>query len=277
MTASLIDKEIATKTLFSPVRDMSDYENLVERKYSNAPALESYVQPCQAGKVMPALDSYESVETKVRKSPEIAVNLEPYAVATTKSETTFRPKIFDTNLEEIDFNTRGLPLKHEQPAETVAREPIHLADFLVDDKAAPAAVAEKTEEPVKEKEYVTRFKLNAIGLTAIISFIAVVVLVLAFIIVNSVSISGNNAKISRLKTQNRELAATLSEQQNQSALVYQQMGDYIEQMVTDPVNGYSNDIEVITVSPDVWMPAGNADYHTNFFDQICNFFSRLFG
>jgi hypothetical protein len=195
------------------------------------------------------------------------------------NETTFRPKLFHTPIDEIDY--RLLNPRHE--------ELIIQPELVVETEVE--TTAEVYQE--QEQEYTTKFKLNSVGMIAVVSFIAVTVMVVAFIIANSIAISGSATRIANLRASNATNTARVQalQNQNQAAQIDQQY--YADQRFENRVINTDGTItvqnsdgtytilhpaEVITIPPNqpTWTAPADTTPRTSFFDRLSRFFSRLF-
>jgi len=223
----------------------------------------------------------DEVET-TKSEPFVAVELEQYATPSPRgTATTFRPKIFDTDMEAIDFSTPGLPNKYELNTDYAVPTKRAEPRTDVDTRSVAQRLEETLIEPVAETEadtnFQTAFKLNAVGMVAVVSFIAVTLLVIAFIIANSISISGANSRIGDLQAANSALVQDIGVQQQHNAQTYQTRAQDARDAVADPANGFAPVTPTQIPPAPAWTPAPtNPEQTSNFFDQISRFFSRLF-
>jgi len=199
-------------------------------------------------------DELTAVETA--PAPRINIELEQYAVHK-PSKPTYRPTLIETGFDSTE------KLDH--------------SDFFKRDIYEEA----KTETKIKaeidtESNFQTVFKLNGVGMVAVVSFIAVTLLIIAFVIANSVAISNSAARIESLRSANYAIHADVLSQQAQNNQTYDQRAQEARDQVFAPGSGY------VPVTPQQlppsspWTPAANPDASTNWFNQISRFFSRLF-
>ena len=263
-----------TETLFNLEHNLTEYNNLVLDKY-----------PDEIAEVSEPM----AVETaSMFAQPCIAVELEEYASPCASSgsttQETFRPKIFDTDITEIDFKTPGLPRKQQfSKIENI----IDIAPHLATEQPEVATVAETEVKAEVETEtnFETRFKLNAVGMVAVVSFIAVTLLVISFIIANSVSISNVGARINQLRTDNTAIHQQIQNQQQRNNTAQSNQQD----VARDMANNYQEN-GLIQVPPQqmppsldggqnfaTWTPASSITTSgTGFFDWLSRILSRIF-
>jgi len=231
--------------------NLTEYNELVSTKYQDAPVLDAYQSaPSRQDDMMSiSLEQYDAPEPAQTFAPKI---IEDYV----------KPGVAHRNL--IDVSTSG---------------------FLIDEiEAVDEPVTQSVREVEEETttQFNTRFKLNNVGMVAVISFIAVTLLVLAFIIANSVSIGRADSRISALQAQNATDAAALAAKQAEIAQLYQQRGDIIKEMIEEGLQpddweflGQPQDI-VQNVPNGSWNNAPKSNGGGGFFDAIARFFNSLF-
>lgn len=265
-TETLFGNSDQTNGLFNLDHNLTAYNQLVQDKYSDAEANEmEQFQP----EPKYTLESYYMPEqvTTVNKTPVYqAPALENYynsANPLPVTQTSFRPKIYDSNLREVDINTANNFTKIAE----VNIETSHKA----------------TAEPDTDTDFIPTFRLSAKGIIAVVGLIAVAVLVFTLIIVNSVGIAGSSARIQQLKASNNELInTTLPEAQS----AYLAEVEKAALLANDTVygQGYNPDGTLVSgykpVTPQQLPPTAKIAQPangTNFFDQLSRFFSKLFG
>jgi hypothetical protein len=233
----LIDyEELPTRPVFNLQHNLAEYNDFVANKYESKVA---------------ALDAYD-----IPSPPSVNVNFN-------------ERKTYAANVLGLD--KYGIKDEHKQL----------IAEIKVrDEDIEPEPVIEKTVDRAEEIEsdigFTTHLKLNAVGMIAVVSFIAVTLMVLAFIIVNGIVIGKTNTKISTLRAENAAIQNSILAQQsiNAAALSEASAGltkEYYESL------GYSKDnVEYVAIPSGEWKPIGNPDASTNFFDGLAKFFNKLF-
>jgi hypothetical protein len=269
----------ATETLFNLDHNLAEYNTLVGHKYSQTMTeLQSYAKPSE---------KYTAGTTFSRDSlTEYAAVPKP--TAKTAEPQTFRPKIFDTDMVEIDFSSPGLPLKNNNLnsyakfGDMIVNEPIENIENLENDLpfSVRDEVAEISKAPARDQ--VMNFKLTPVGMCAVISFIVASVMVLAFIIVNGIKIGANAANITAITNENAALISQIAAVNAENAAFaasYEEfflathgitMAEYMD------ANGFVP-VEFDTIPAiSAWAPAANADSSTNLFDILSKFFTKWF-
>jgi len=227
----------------------------VMQSFAPQPILDGYIQP-QSARFDATTMGFQSYEqptvthspTKVKKSP-------------------FMPTIFGADLQAVDFKAQQVD--HAAPAVPTAEL---VAEFPVD---LPQAVADTEEETATQTSFSSHFKLNGVGLVAVVCFIAVTILVVAFIIANSVAIKGASGRIAALRATNSGIVTELSALQSKSAQVYEQRAADARAQVTAPNSGYFRITTETSPSAPAWVPPAN-EVSTNWFNEISKFLSKIF-
>jgi hypothetical protein len=171
---------------------------------------------------------------------------------------TFRPKIFGQNLEEINF---------EKIAEVaISDTDTHVLNQVSD---TDTHVLNKTES-----DFDVQMKLNHKGLIAIVSFFAVVAMIIALVIVNSVSIGNANGRIAAMTASNAATAAIVAARQEQVDNVRATSEDIVMSEIGSGQREYLGTPDRIVV--DQWAAPVNPDASSNFFDWLSRLFSGIF-
>ena len=219
-------------------------------------------------------DYNELVGTKYAQ-PDVNVSLESYV----ESRPTYTPQpAFSTNFTSHEYVKPGLHNKEH-----------HL---ILEEKIETKIEEIKNEEKIEsDTGFSTHFRLNAVGMVAVVSFIAVTCMVIAFIIANSVGIARAGTRIEGLQAGNVAMTQQLHDQQKlneieknrilENAGVLGDGGAFTQDKVAAREDiQFGTDTYVYTppVTPPAgaWTPQQNPDTSTNFFDAIARFFNRIF-
>jgi len=175
----------------------------------------------------------------------------------------FRPKLYDPALNDMvdSINT-------------------HL------EKIAEVEVAEEKEAVTKAvattQTYDATLKLNARGVVAVASFIAVLALVVTLIVINAVNISASAGRIDVLNNDR----AVMSQELDQLLTERNQVWSDVTGGIRDQVNSGSLNIggtEMVQLPPvrplpnlPTWSPPANPDASTNWFDRVSSWLNNLF-
>ena len=267
------DREIATN--FDTAHNLDAYKDLVENKYAGSEAVFSSAQPM--------FSPYATAETRaqnVLEKPTLEGYYTPAAAQfeyDTKTESyynddnplppiAFKPRIFDNNLQEID--TTNTQMRSFLDLENIG-------NFDVETETDTQVVAESSEDTATD--FVPSLKLNAKGLIAVCSFFIVAALIIALIIINSVSIGSATSRISDLRAQNTAATAELQSATATRESIYETTTKQIERTVKAPGSGYK-ELTNVKRLPNLktWEKVVNQDYSTNFFDVLSKFFSGIF-
>ena len=131
---------------------------------------------------------------------------------------TFRPKIFDENLQEVNEET--------------------LAEFKVAevevDTTTQRSVREQHEDDTEEKYAI---KLNSKGLIVVATFVAVLVLVTVLVIINAITIGSTASRIDSLRSGNAGLNNQLRQLQDRRDDVYERRTQEIYDAIYNNPNG----------------------------------------
>ncbi|MCL2228544.1 MAG: hypothetical protein FWC00_01800 [Firmicutes bacterium] len=275
-------------TTFDLKYNLTDYDELVGSKYSDAPALEDY----------------PTEDTVLTASPVVGIELEEYVspranTRTYEPVTTFAPKILEEPSVPTQFESYAVPTKQYSTSNDTEYAlpglPESHSNYIIEDvrKSYPTR-RHDTEVDVQsntriqpdaytsvdtETNFETRIKLNSVGMVAVVSFIAVTIMILSFIIANGIAISAGSSAISTLQAENAALTQSLSAAQAESSAAYQAATNAARELVADgaaAANGFSPVGPVQTIPPSNWTPAPNPDVSSNFFDRVAQFFNRLF-
>jgi len=283
---SAYNELVAEKYSGSPaVQTVTEYENIKSETTSETqiPAMHSvnlagYYTPAQGFSRVESSPAQETYAQTKNFAPQETV-LEQYVPAQRYSA--FRPKIFDQDtLAEIDFSSYVQPTTDEV-ADT--SQPILEVQF----EQAQQQEIETVAETQELAEVTPIVKLNGKGMIAVISFIAVTMLVLALIIVNSVSISGAATRISALQVSTATAASIVADKEIENTQLYNKR----VQDARNEVNAPSGEVTIGTQTESGYVYVGNNPVHiniprwaipknpdssTNFFDKMSQFLSKLF-
>jgi len=323
--ATLREREYATETLFNLNHNLEDYRRVVGEKYQNAPALEAYPTAEKFGYEMPTLESYDtpaSVHTtyapvlETYAAPtrnvnnQVSVDLETYA-APTRAQTTYAPTFegyvaprpsasfapaqpsFETYAQPtrnnpmigVELGTYNQPMSRKNAIVAEVRPDWGKIERQELENSIEYEVSRQSEED--EAVGFQPIRLNAVGMVAIVSFLCVAVMVIAFIVANAITISGNAAAISGLSTSNASIAQSVAAAQAGNAELYANYEAYLAEQGFLPADMTLEDYLLSTgeysyvaaeAMPVVaaWTPKGNPDASTNIFDAICKFLNSIF-
>jgi cell division protein FtsB len=221
-------------------------------------------------------DSYEHVAAAPTPQPQVVASpfgnlktpspqFDSYVTPQNPISTTFRPKIYDQNLVEVDTS---IPVAPPQLVAEVDIEP-----FIA---PQPPAMAYDDDEEVEGK-----IRLNTKGIIAVVAFFAVVALVAILIIMSAVSINASGTRIQELTADNAVASARLEELQREHNRVRRQRTTRNDEDYN--VYDYIEDHGLVQLPearplPQLSIPNlnQNPDHSTNWFDQIVRFLSGLF-
>jgi len=277
---------MSNTTIFNLRHNLAEYDQLVTEKYADNPAVEQKSSPFQDAPFQsfqpyqqhqqpapqPILDGYyDCGNTYTQKTAGFspAVTLDQYTQTPSPARTrpaTYRPKIYDPQLHEVDYVNAGLP-QHNSGEDTRL-----VLEVNVDD-AVPVIAKDAARDTEEMTSFKPAFKLNGIGMIAVVSFIAVTIMVIAFIIVNSVAISGASARIATLQAQNQEMSQEVSQLQASNNEIILDQQNIAQGLVNDGVLG---PITSGTLTAPAWQVPPQAGSN-NLFDAICKFFNKIFG
>jgi len=240
--------------------DLTDYNELIGSKYQDAP---------------PVLDAYQAAPT--HQEDKINISLDQYATHQPAHRTqTFAPNLTDTYIKP------GIPTSHRELID------MSTGGFLLDEIEI-AETKVKAKEEVHEKEdtqFTTRFKLNAVGMVAVVSFIAVTLMVIAFIIANSISIAGSKSRISALQANNTEIAGLLIAQQDANADLYDTRANEVIEMMNDGTLTNTYGMQDLNTLPPGYSYIGTVPQGSwnsppssggkGVFNAIAKFFNKIF-
>jgi hypothetical protein len=252
--------------------------------------LDTYEKPTRnASHLFPSEQFRRPSETYSAPAPELTSYQKPTA---TGRSTSFHEELFDTSLDEVDYAALSKPKEMEKRAAEIVID-VNLANERAEAKETFYEKHEKTENPKDNAEYITSYKLNNVGMVAVVSFIAVTLLVIAFIIMNSVNIVGNSMAINNLAAQNSALSMQISTATGANAAAaegnlvaeFAKYGIIIESansVTAEQAAQYAikKDYVMATVNPPIvteaWTAQTNPDASSNFFDKVSKFLSKLF-
>ena len=280
-------------TQFNLANNLKEYNQVIRgpRYAGNEAVLEGYTPARSYGNVATEeieLDgyapaqrySYESVNEELDSyapasrydwgaSTEEAV-LDSYAARpepTVREAQSFRPRIMECEQILGIKSNKGLPTVEAKYELLNFNKPMAEAEVEVEAK----------NEVAENVEYFTRVKLNAVGMVSVVSFVAVTLLVLSFIILNAVGISAGAARIATLEksvaTQSAALESVVAgNAATKSALDATLTEGYF---IT---NGYTEaGVTEVTLEPaPAWTPLTNSTKSTSFFDALSKFLSGIF-
>jgi hypothetical protein len=303
--ATLLEKEYATHKLFNLEHNLTEYNRLVgengayhDKISMGAAALDGYAKPSEkfnrpsesfnkleeysapfqsANETFltqkPVFEKYAAPKTAFDSSPCIPVQLESYARPVFG---TFRPKIVENELTYNDFGT----------AAPTAKQPELVAEVNFDvlrDEHKYAHRETDIDAGIDTQNF-TRLKLSPVGMVAVISFLAVAVMIIAFVIANSIAIGTNSAKIENLSAQNSTLSGQIVAQNAANASFLEHYGSYyladkgmtVEQYIA--ANGYTTENITASAIPagEAWTAQGNPDASSNLFDWFSKMLSKIF-
>jgi hypothetical protein len=134
----------------------------------------------------------------------------------------------------------------------------------------------------REEATESYLKLNAKGIIAIATFIAVTLLIITLVIVNSVAIGGASSRLSDLRAENTRLQQDVNYHEGRRAQTYADRQADVDAFVGCDQSSVEFSIEngnVIVLPPVVTYPLGDAnpDASTNIFNQIASWLGSIFG
>lgn len=204
-------------------------------------------------------NKYYTPDAKYESPREITFN-RYYNDANPIPYQTFKPKML-TDFEDVQiddargFGDRGLLQKIDE---------VQILEPVARPQTAAALDRDEATEPY--------LKLNAKGIIACVAFVAVTLLIVLLVIINSVAIGGAGTKIKRLQDENTELSQQLNTVSVISNDAYQKGVAAAKHFAeTDGVEP-----ETIYLPPIASYQAVNPDKSTNFFDWLARVFGSIF-
>ena len=139
------------------------------------------------------------------------------------------------------------------------------------EKVAETEIIENTLAVNSSVESESYLRLNARGLIACVAFVAITALIIALVVINSISIGKNNIAVNNLKAENMEIV----NEYNQAMADRQ---DAFNTGVGNANGSGGGPPEIIDLPPigDYNLAPESSDYSSNLFDQICKFLSSIF-
>ncbi|MCL2570536.1 MAG: hypothetical protein FWE16_05020 [Firmicutes bacterium] len=241
-----LDATIATR--FNNTHDVNAFNGIVSSRYQEARDVLFNAKPLPQSQsaVAPVFDSYIKPGDTIPQDYQF------------QPKQTFRPVIFDMNLSPIQEQSQQPQEQLEKIAE------MDTSNYSVRDEKAH----------VDDDQDVT-MKLNTRGFIAVASFVAVLALVVALIIINAVNISASGARIDALRTENIQLSQQFDQVSSQRYSEYNRITNEIRNQFDG-----DNFVQVgtpVRIPPQVtWQFPDNPDHSTNWFDRLSNFLSGLF-
>ena len=245
----------------------AEFDQLVESKYSHtftapavAPAFEAPATEAPFNKYFNDDTSYAAPSDSLQKyyndanpipqeyksfKPKVLTDFEAYE-AGQKSE------VDEALLQKID------EVQIYEPTEALER-----VEF-----------AEDVGRAVTTESYL---KLNAKGIIACVTFMAVTLLIIALIAVNSIAISGGQNRIRDLRVENTRLQQDYDIYNRQRAEALAESEAYINEFVNDPTHSRPPTVESLPpISSQRLVPA-NPDASNGIFNRIGRFLGSIFG
>ena len=278
--ATLLEKDFATEMLFDMEHNLSEYNKITRDRYQGASALESYTPMTAEPKFVPVqLDSYTPAPAAEPRQKFVPSGLDSYAprpmnnakpstsmlesytklTPVGRSAATFRPELVETESIEIDL-----------PKQIELNYSLITAKYNDDEEEQVESII--TEQP---QQFVSKLRLNAVGMVAVVSFVAVAIMILAFIIANSVAISSASARIASLQANNASIAASLdSAVAANQALYAERTAEITDYVVGNPNYVHVPQRPIAEAQP--WTVASTPSPNTSIFNEVSKFFSRIF-
>jgi len=227
------------------------------------------------------MSNYNSIASTYQSyynAPSPAVSTEPVAFESyikpndvPKFTPTFRPKMYDAQLQEVDSLTASMHLEKIAEVE------------VIEEKVEVERPQLTSQEDFEE----TSIRLNSKGVIVVATFVAVLVLITALIIINVASISASSSRISTLNSQNVDMSQTLHERSLQRDHIRDTRTADIQNQLENnngnvTINGNNRQLEYHGRPPQTLpntpaaQPPSNPDASTNWFDRFTNWLSNLF-
>jgi len=254
-------QDTSVSTGFSFDHNVAEFNNLVQTKY---PQMVEFPAPAFTESL--ELNKYytDNINTPYQQT---TTPVQPYFNDTNplpkQLYQSFRPKVVtDDDAFYFDSKLHADEALLQKIDEVQVYEPtMEKVDFTAD-----------TSQQVHTESYL---KLNTKGIIACLTFVAVTLLIIALVIVNGVSISNSNNKIRDLRDKNTELTQQYNDAETVRAAAYSRG--------VAKANGFAGSPEAVAPSVENLPPVSsqplyppNPDASTNFFDQIANFFGKIF-
>jgi len=252
-----LDRENATRVLFGDSvnfaydHNTAEFNQLVKTKYSDT--FEA-TAPTTYNKYFNGQAPYEAPTGGELQRYYNETNPIPYQ--------SFKPQIFNeyyveqkSDLDEALLQKIGEVQIHEPKEETYEKGSI------------------ETEAEAATESYL---KLNARGLIATITFLAVTLLIITLIIINSIAIGGGRTQIRRLREDNNDLQQQYNAAMDTRDTAYR---DGVRDANLLPDVAPLSPNQRITIPPlsSYQLAPANSDASNNWFNKVSGFFSSLFG
>ena len=246
-----------TPRVFKLEHNTAEYDRMMRERYE----LEDYAPARQTAPcVIPVeLDTYDA-PVRVNNAGSYRPELEEYARPTNRGVA--------YGAEPAHFETYETPARYDLLKSDVEKNTEK--DTIVDE-----VIAEDIEIESVQDNSPVRLRLNAVGMVAVVSFLAAAVMILSFIIANAVTISGNASAISALSTTNAALTAELNSKIAENATLFETRAEEIATLVKGNPAYVEIPVSQLPQTP-AWSPAPNVDASTNLFDWLSRVLSRIF-
>ena len=262
---------------FSNSHDVTEFNNLVESKYSNTFGSSSLFSTPES-----ATDTPDSVDATATSEQTFATYF------TTQSQ--YTPPVPEVQKYYNDSNPIPQQYHAFKPKmftdfeELIVPSPKGELDEALLQKIDEIQVYEPTEATTKvafeaganmDTDTETYLKLNKKGIIACVTFIAITMLIIFLVIYNSIAINGAGNQIRRLRHENTELQQqqTRAEVDRMEAL---RRGEAAAHQFAGSGAATPPAIENLPPISSFPLTPSNPDASTNFFDQVSRFFSGLF-
>jgi len=241
-----------TMVNFAYDHNVAQFKELVQTKYPQV------VNPSDTLTGDAQLNKYFTAETKY-EAPQGGTLEKYYNEANPVPYQAFKPKVL-TDFDDFYMGQRG-------GVDEALLQKIGEVQIL------EPQIAEKTEAVVdSQAETKAYLKLNAKGLIACVTFVAVTLMIVLLVIINSIAIGSSNNQIRRLQDENTVLQKEFNEAVKVRDATYKNSVDAVSTTTGFP--------PVYETLPPIYFyqPANsNPDASTNLFDQIARFFGSIFG
>jgi len=249
---------------FSNDHNVTEFKNLVQTKYPQTFGATSFFDTtgsADSGTFNTYLTSRNVAEPQA--TPEIQKYYNDSNPIPQQYQS-FKPKVM------TDFEDLQLPNPKGELDEALLQKIDEIQVF--EPKAATTKIAFDVDADVETEAFL---RLNAKGIIACVTFIAVTLLIIFLVIYNSITISSSGNQIRRLKQDNSEL------QQQHSIAESERMAAFLRGEAAAQAFAGSSGAEQpthVTLPPVSSYPLTptNPDESTNWCDQISKFFSSLF-
>lgn len=255
-------QDTSVGTGFSFDHNVSEFNNLVQTKY---PQMVEFPAPANSTESLELSKYYtDNINTPYQQSTAPVQQYYNDANPIPKQVyQSFRPKVV-TDDEAFYFGNKS----HADEAlmqkidEVQVFEPtLEKVDFAAD-----------VERDTHTESYL---KLNTKGVIACLTFAAITLLIIALVIINSVSIGNSNNQIRRLREENIQLTQQYNDAESLRAQAYDRGVTKAKNFAGSPESTVPTIENLPPVSSQPLYPA-NPDKSTNVFDQIVKFFGKIF-